>query len=76
VTLTLVPSDSDLEYGTGDPVGQLTDFATTDPALSCLASESTLNVWSVTNAPGEFVVVAQEPGDCANAQMTFTDNGS
>jgi Glycosyl hydrolases family 18 len=76
VPLTLVTSASGPSYGTGNPTGQLTGFTTNDPALSCLASESTLNVWAVTNAPDEFVVVAQKPGDCATAEFTFTDNGS
>jgi spore germination protein YaaH len=52
------------------PAGTLTGFATTDPALSCLASAPSLTV-SLDVTAGIYLVVASEPGDCADAEFSF-----
>jgi spore germination protein YaaH len=54
------------------PAGLLYGFTTTDPALSCLVAEPSLNVWAVSGNTKEFVVVAATPGDCMNADFVLT----
>ena len=54
------------------PVGQLSDFATNDPAASCLASGPALAVWQVNGIPGEYLAVATSPTDCVNADFEFS----
>jgi hypothetical protein len=56
----------------GALVGQLTGFATTDPAATCLAAEPSLNVDPLAGVSGQYLVVATEPSDCANATFTFS----
>jgi len=56
----------------GAPVGQLTDFATTDPATACLAAGPSLNVEPLAGMSGQYLVVATKPTDCANALYMFT----
>ena len=56
----------------GASAGQLTDFATTDPATACLASGPSLNVEPLAGASGQYLVVATEPTDCADATFTFS----
>ena len=68
VTLTLLSSSP--AGATLRPAGTLTGFATTDPALSCLASATSLTV-SLDVTSGIFLVVASQPGDCADADFSF-----
>ncbi len=56
----------------GAPVGQLTGFATTDTAVSCLAAGPNLTVEPLPGVSGQYVAVATEPADCANATFTFS----
>jgi hypothetical protein len=56
----------------GTPVGQLTGFATTDPAAACLATEPALTVYAVSGNPNEFLVRAAKPADCTAADFVFT----
>jgi hypothetical protein len=76
VDLSLIPGDPAVFHGTGNPLGQLTTFATTDPTLSCLSSEGALNVWEVHGSNNEYVVVAQKPGDCVDADFSFASTGA
>ncbi|MGD0881917.1 MAG: glycosyl hydrolase family 18 protein [Acidimicrobiales bacterium] len=57
--------------GTAQQVGVLTGIGTTDPALSCLQSGPALAVWSYSSLPGELVVQAATPADCAVATWSF-----
>jgi hypothetical protein len=52
-------------------LGQLTGFATTDPAYACLIAASGLEVEAFGNHPGLDVVVATQPTDCVNAEFFF-----
>ncbi len=54
------------------PVGQLTNFATDDPSVSCLSQSPSLAVWQVSGSSSEYLVVATYPTDCANADFTFS----
>jgi Glycosyl hydrolases family 18 len=54
------------------PVGQLTDFATDDPSVSCLSQSPSLAVWQVSGNSSEYLVVATYPADCASADFTFS----
>jgi spore germination protein YaaH len=54
------------------PVGQLTGYSTNDPTTSCLMTGPNLNVEPVVGQSNEYLVVATEPGECANAVFTFT----
>jgi len=56
----------------GASVGQLTRYSTNDPTTSCLMTGADLNVEPVVGEPDEYLVVATEPGDCANAVFTLT----
>jgi hypothetical protein len=70
VTLTEV-SGSGVPPVSGDPAGQLSGFTTTDPSVSCLSTEPSLNVWAVQGSITEFLVVASTPTDCATADFVF-----
>jgi hypothetical protein len=71
VTLALAPTSQEPLVPTGAALGKLIGFATNDPATSCLDAEASLNVWLVSGTSNEYLVVAQSPGDCANAEFTF-----
>lgn len=62
-----VPSGVD----TTKAAGQLTGFSSDDPAVTCLSLEKSLSVYAVPGTPNEYLVLAQNPGDCANADFTF-----
>ena len=53
-------------------VGQLTNFASDDPAVSCLSQSPSLAVWQVSGSSSEYLVVATYPTDCTSADFTFT----
>jgi hypothetical protein len=71
VALSLAPTSQEPLVPPGPALGKLTGFATNDPATSCLASEAFLNVWLMSGTSNEYLVVAQSPGDCVNAEFTF-----
>ena len=71
VTLSLAPASQEPLVPPGPALGKLTGFATNDPATSCLGSEAFLNVWLMSGTSNEYLVVAQSPGDCVNAEFTF-----
>ena len=50
-------------------MGTVTTVATTSPALACLQDGPPLNVWTFSNMPGVYVVVAQSPADCAQGDV-------
>jgi hypothetical protein len=54
------------------PVGQLTNFATDDPSVSCLSQSPSLAVWQVSGSSNEYLVVTTYPTDCATADFTFS----
>ncbi len=68
----LTPWSSSTPPDVGASVGQLNGYSTNDPATSCLMNESGLTVEPVSGSTDEYLVVAKEPGDCANALFTFT----
>jgi hypothetical protein len=72
VTLTPVSGSSVPALDTGPAAGQLTGFTTSDPALTCLSQQPSLNVWGVSGTPDAYVAVAATPTDCADADFTFT----
>jgi Glycosyl hydrolases family 18 len=72
VALTLPPASKAPPPPSGAPVGHLTGFVTNDPSNSCLGSEASLNVWPLNSSPNQYLVVTQTPGDCVNAEFTFT----
>ncbi len=51
--------------------GHLSGFTTDDSNVSCLAADPALVVYAVVGVPGEYLVVAQTPTDCADADFTF-----
>jgi hypothetical protein len=53
-------------------VGQLANFASDDPSVACLSQSPSLAVWQVSGSSTEYLVVATYPGDCTNADFTFT----
>jgi hypothetical protein len=67
VTGTAIPATQ----GTA-AVGQLTDFATDDPSISCLSQSPSLPVWQVSGNPKEYLVIATYPADCTSADFTFS----
>jgi hypothetical protein len=69
VTLTLVNNPA--TASSAQYLGTLSGFRTTDPALTCLQGDPSLNVWSFSNLPGVDVVVASQPQDCVSAMLTF-----
>jgi hypothetical protein len=56
----------------GTLVGQLTGFATSDPAAACLAAEPALKVYAVVGNPSEFLVQTAMPTDCTTEDFVFT----
>jgi hypothetical protein len=52
-------------------LGQLTGFATTDPAYACLAEGPALTVYPDAALSGYDVAVATAPTDCATGRFTF-----
>ena len=73
VSLTLQKSFQIPTSGVPSYLGQLTGFQTDDPTLACLESSTGLDVWAFATAPTQYVVVAEQPTDCATADLTFTD---
>ena len=71
VALSLAPTSQEPLVPPGPALGKLTGFGTNDPATSCLGSEAFLNVWLMSGTSNEYLVVAQSPGDCVNAEFTF-----
>ena len=67
---TLTPATPPASDGQAVYLGTISDFATTDPALSCLQSGPALKVWTFSTVPGVDVVLASQP-DCATAFWTF-----
>jgi hypothetical protein len=53
------------------PLGELTGFATTDPAYACLAQGPPLTVYPYGALSGYDVAVATAPTDCATGDFTF-----
>lgn len=70
-SVTLAPVSATPSSGTAELVGTMSTFTTTDPALSCLGSGPVLSVWTFSALPGEDVVVAEQPQDCASAVWSF-----
>jgi hypothetical protein len=73
VDLTLVEGDQ-VPAQSGDPVGQLSAFATDDTTMSCLSSGPDLDVYAVSGSSDEYLVVASTdatPPDCTDADFTF-----
>jgi hypothetical protein len=64
--LTQPATDGSAQY-----LGTLSRFTTSDPALACLETGPPLEVWSFSSLPGEDVVVASQPQDCAAALFRF-----
>jgi len=52
--------------------GQLTAFATDDPARACLESELGLPVTALAGEPGVYAVTTSPPTDCAPGAWEFT----
>lgn len=71
VTVPLTPVTPPAAPGTPQFVGTVSTVATTSPALACLQVGPPLNVWTFTNMPGVYVVVAQSPADCVQGMFTF-----
>ena len=57
--------------GSAQLVGFLGGFATTDPALACLATDPHISVWTFSALPGFDVAVATAPTDCVTAMFAF-----
>jgi len=53
------------------PLGELTGFATTDPADACLAQGPPLTVYPYDALSGYEVAVATAPTDCTSGDFTF-----
>ncbi len=68
-TVTLIKSPAG--SGTRSSVGTLVGFTTNDPELGCLATESSLGVYSFSSDPGVLYVLARIPHDCAGATFSF-----
>ena len=68
---TLTPVAAPSSEGSAQYLGTLSQFATTDPSLTCLQSGPALSVWTYSTMPGVDVVVAAQPQDCAAALWTF-----
>ena len=62
VTFTPVDLASLPDAGEGEPAGALTDFATDDPADTCLAAGGTLAVSELVGEPGVFLVRPKRRG--------------
>ncbi|MGH9019310.1 MAG: glycosyl hydrolase family 18 protein, partial [Acidimicrobiales bacterium] len=76
VALSPATSSSLPDGGASTPVGTLTDFATNDPAFSCLTLGAILTVGRLVGTPGVYVVSAATPADCVAGTWTFTVGGS
>jgi Glycosyl hydrolases family 18 len=72
VSVPLAPINPPAWGGTAQYLGSLSGLTTTDPALACLQTGLPLAVWSLSDMPGEDVVVASQPEDCATAMWSFT----
>jgi spore germination protein YaaH len=70
--VTLTEFSPGTSLGPGTPVGQLSNFSTTDPSESCLSIGPSLTVESIAGYSDEYFVVAAEPGDCVNDYFVFT----
>ena len=58
--------------GQGNLVGTMTAFLTADPNLTCLDSETTLQVYQFAgNTGGDYVIARTSSGDCADAAFIF-----
>jgi hypothetical protein len=71
VTLSPVAAAHALPAPTGPAAGHLTGFDTNDPSDACAATEAYLQVWPMSDSPNQYLVLAQKPGDCINAEFTF-----
>jgi hypothetical protein len=76
VQLTAVPAGTTPPQVTGRVAGQLTGFATSDPAAACLAAEPALTVYAVSGNPAEFLVTAATTADCTTAEFVFIVTGT
>jgi hypothetical protein len=74
VTLSPIPAAQAPPAPTGPGAGHLTGFATNDPSDSCAASEAFLQVWPMSTSSNQYLVLAQTPGDCIDAEFTFVSN--
>jgi hypothetical protein len=72
VTLTPVEPASLPDGGDGEPAGDLSDFATDDPADACLTTGGTLDVSALVAELGVYLVSAQAPPDCVSGTWTFS----
>jgi hypothetical protein len=75
-SVTLVAVDPSSLPPLSGPAGQLTGFTTDDPTQSCLASGPPLRVSAVSGSPGEYVVTANPPTDCAPGTWEFGAGGA
>ena len=71
VTLSPIPAAQAPPAPTGPAAGHLTGFATNDPSDSCAASEAFLQVWPMSVSSNQYLVLAQKPGDCIDAEFSF-----
>jgi hypothetical protein len=76
VTLTPVALASLPDDGEGQAAGDLSDFATDDPADACLTTGGTLAVSELMGQPGVYLVTAQTPPDCVGGTWTFTPDSA
>ena len=54
-------------------LGTMTGFTTTNPRLSCLSGQTSLDVFSLAGDPGQdWVVTRANLGDCATSTFTFS----
>jgi spore germination protein YaaH len=72
VDLSPVPSAAASTYVAGPSAGPLTLFATSDPAYSCVASDTDLTVRHIEGTTDQYEVVTQAPTDCLSATFIFT----
>jgi hypothetical protein len=76
VTQALTPIAFPASPGTIQYVGTLTGLQTTAPTLTCLEGGAPISVWQLSNLPGVYVAVADQPQNCALAIWTFTPTGA
>ncbi len=74
VAVSLTPVDAAALGGAAavPASGQLTGFATNDPARLCLESEPGLSVSTLPGTPGAFSITTALPSDCASGTWEFT----
>ncbi len=72
VTLTPVSGSGVPKDVTTVQPSQLKQFVTDDTSMSCLSDDPPLAVWPVEGSSTEYLVVAQDPPDCVNADFIFT----